>query len=427
MFTFCNEGLCGAPLDACATPSHHSKKPSNIRIIVIAVVVFLALICLIGAVIFILCRKRKRKATTSIENPPSGLNKKGVKEGGDESQRSSNSNHSRRGDNNNNMKLCFMKDDRERFDLHELLRASAEILGSGCFSSSYKASLVSGAKVVVKRFKQMNNVGKEEFHEHMRRIGRLNHPNLLPLVAYYYRKEEKLLVSDYVQNASLAVRLHGHQTLGEPSLDWPIRLKIVKGIATGLEYLYKDMPSLIAPHGNLKSSNVLLTQSLEPLLSDYSLVPVTNQDLGQDIMVIYKSPEFLHHGRITKKSDVWCLGILILEIMVGKFSSNFLQKGKGSELSLANWVLSVEPEEWSNEVIDKDMGATRNSDGEMMKLLKVALDCCEGDVDKRLDLKEAVERIQELKERDHDDDFYTSYASEADMRSSRGLSGEINF
>ncbi|CAL0330875.1 unnamed protein product [Lupinus luteus] len=436
-----NEGLCGAPLDACATPAHHSnhsnhsKKPSNITFIVIAIVVFLAVLCVIGAVIFILRRKRKRKATTSIENPPSGLNKKGVKEGGDESQRSSNSNHNRRGDNNNNnnnnnnnsMKLCFIKDDRDRFDLYELLRASAEILGSGCYSSSYRASLVSGTKVVVKRFKQMNSVGKEEFHEHMRRIGRLNHPNLLPLVAYYYRKEEKLLVSDYVQNGSLAVRLHGHQTVGEPSLDWPIRLKIVKGIAYGLEYLYKEMPSLIAPHGNLKSSNVLLTQSLEPLISDYSLVPVTSQDLAQDIMVIYKSPEYLHHGRITKKSDVWCLGILILEIMVGKFSSNFLQKGKGGELSLANWVISVAPEEWSNEVIDKDMGATRNSDGEMMKLLKVALSCCEVDADKRMDLKEAVEKIQELKERDHDDDFYTSYASEADMRSSRGLSGEINF
>ncbi|KAE9614039.1 putative protein kinase RLK-Pelle-LRR-III family [Lupinus albus] len=418
-----NEGLCGAPLGACITVVHYPKKPSTISTIVVAVVVGLAVICVMGAIIFILLRKIKSK--NSLENEPSALNKKGVKEAGDESHRSSSSTQSRRGDNN--MKLCFIKDDGERFDLHELLRASAEILGSGCFTSSYKASLVSGGKIVVKRFKQMNNVGKEEFHEHMRRIGRLNHPNLLPLVAYYYRKEEKLLVSHYVQNGSLAVRLHGHQALGEPSLDWATRLKIVKGIATGLEYLYKDMPSLIAPHGNLKSCNVLLTQSFEPLLCDYGLVPVINQELAQDIMVIYKSPEYLQHGRITKKSDVWCLGILILEILTGKFPSNFLQKGKGSELSLANWVLSVDPEEWTNEVFDKEMGGTRNSDYEMVQLLKVALDCCEGDVDKRLDLKEAVEKILDVKEKDHDDDFYSSYASEADMRSSRGLSGEIIF
>ncbi|CAL0312557.1 unnamed protein product [Lupinus luteus] len=367
----------------------------------------------------------KNPESAFSESEPSGLNKKGVKDAGDESHRSTRSNQSRRGDNN--MKLCFIKDDAERFDLHELLRASAEILGSGCFSSSYKASLVSGGKIVVKRFKQMNNVGREEFHEHMRRIGRLNHPNLLPLVAYYYRKEEKLLVSNYVQNGSLAVRLHGHQALGESSLDWPTRLKIVKGIATGLEYLYKDMPSLIAPHGNLKSCNVLLSQSFEPLLCDYGLVPVINQELAQDIMVIYKSPEYLQHDRITKKTDVWCLGILILEILSGKFPSNFLPQGKGSELSLASWVLSIDPEEWINEVFDKDMGGTRNSDYEMVKLLKVALDCCEGDVDKRLDLKEVVEKIQDIKEKDHDDDFYSSYASEADMRSSRGLSGEIIF
>ena len=63
--------------------------------------------------------------------------------------------------------------------------------------------------VVVKRYKQMNNVGREEFHEHMRRLGRLTHENLLPLVAYYYRREEKLLVSDFVENGSLASHLHG--------------------------------------------------------------------------------------------------------------------------------------------------------------------------------------------------------------------------
>jgi serine/threonine protein kinase len=199
--------------------------------------------------------------------------------------------------------------------------------------------------------------------------------------------------------------ISGHQALGEPSLDWPIRLKIVKGIAKGLEYLYKDMPSLIAPHGNLKSSNVLLTETFEPILTDYGLVPVTNQEMAKDIMVIYKSPEYLQQGRITKKSDVWCLGILILEILTGKFPATFLQQGKGSEVSLANWVISVVPEEWNSSVFDKEMGETKNGESEMEKLLKIALSCCEGDVDKRCDLKEAVEKIQQVKERDvHDDD-----------------------
>lgn len=106
-------------------------------------------------------------------------------------------------------KLSFVREDTEKFDLPDLLKASAEILGSGCFGSSYKAALSTGPVMVVKRFKQMNNVDKEEFQEHMRRIGRLKHPNLLPLVAYYYKKEEKLLITDYVEKGSLAVQLHG--------------------------------------------------------------------------------------------------------------------------------------------------------------------------------------------------------------------------
>ncbi|KAI9124659.1 hypothetical protein K1719_004581 [Acacia pycnantha] len=400
-----NEGLCGAPLDACK--SSNSKQGASVgRIVVVAIVVGVAVIVIIGVILMILGRRKKARGT--VENPttPGSQHKAGSKAVDDgSSQHSVSSQSSTRSGKRaaDKMKLFFVRDDRERFDIQELLNASTEVLGSGCFSSSYKVSLSSGETIVVKRVKQMNNVGREEFHEHMRRIGRLSHPNLLPLVAYYYRQDEKFLVTDYVKHGSLAVRLHGYQGLGQPCLDWLTRLKIVRGIAKGLEYLYKEMPSLIAPHGHLKSSNVLLGESFEPLLNDYGLVPVINQELAQDTMVIYKSPEYLQNGRVTKKTDVWSLGILILEILTGKFPSNFLQQGKGSEVGLSNWVHSVVPEEWNSEVFDNEMGDTSASQAEMAKLLKIALDCCEGDVDKRLDLKEAIKEIHSVKEIDHDE------------------------
>ncbi|XP_049405752.1 pollen receptor-like kinase 2 [Solanum stenotomum] len=306
-------------------------------------------------------------------------------------------------------KLLFLKDDIEKFDLPDLLKASAEILGSGVFGSTYKAALSMGRVMVVKRFRQMNNVGKEDFHEHMRRLGRLSHKNLLPVVAFYYRKEEKLLVSEYVNNVSLAVHLHGNKSRGQPSFDWPTRLKIVKGVAKGLLYLYNELPSLTAPHGHLKSSNVLLNESYEPLLTDYALLPVVNLEHAQEHMIAYKSPEFKHSGRITRKNDVWTLGILILEIITGKFPSNFLQQGKGSDTDLATWVRSVVNEDMTEvDVFEKEMRGTTNSEGEMMKLLKIALGCCDLDMEKRFDMKEAMERIEEVKERDGDDDFYST-------------------
>lgn len=107
-------------------------------------------------------------------------------------------------------RLVFVVEGRERFELPDLLKSEAEVLGSGSLGCAYKATLVKGPSMVVKKFKDMNRVGKEDFEEHMRRLGRLSHPNLLPLVAYYYRKDDKLLVTDYVPNRSLAHFLHGN-------------------------------------------------------------------------------------------------------------------------------------------------------------------------------------------------------------------------
>lgn len=143
-------------------------------------------------------------------------------------------------------------------------------------------------------------------------------------------------------------------------------------------------------------------------------------------MVAYKSPEYKQHGRITKKTDVWSFGTLILEILTGKFPTQNLQQGQASDTDLASWVNSVSQEEWEDEVFDKEMGGTTNSKWEMVKLLKIGLACCEGDVGKRWDMKEAVEKIEELKEKDSEDDFYSSYASEMESPS-RQLSDEPSF
>ncbi|TYK28524.1 pollen receptor-like kinase 1 [Cucumis melo var. makuwa] len=420
------EGLCGAPLKK---PCNAAKVPSIGSIIMVSIAVTLALLA-IGAGIVIL--SRCNQSSSNEEDPANGKSPSASEldpGAGVKSPDRGSSNGSVTGKRSaDSAKLSFVREDSERFDLSDLLKASAEILGSGCFGSSYKAALTNGPVMVVKRFKQMNNVGREEFQEHMRRIGRLKHTNLLPLVAYYYKKEEKLLITDYVEKGSLAVQLHGHKAVGQPALDWPARLKIIKGVGKGLRYLYSELPSLITPHGHLKSSNVLLKANYEPLLSDYGLIPVVNQEHAHELMVAYKSPEYSQQSRITKKTDVWSFGLLILEILSGQFPANFLHQNKsGEEEDLASWVKSIPEKEWNTRVFDKEMGPTKSSEGEMMKLLRIAMACCESDFEKRLDLREAVEKIEEVKEKDGDEDFYSSYASEADIRSSRGLSDELNF
>ncbi|KAK2994050.1 hypothetical protein RJ640_012320 [Escallonia rubra] len=418
LFDESGNNLCGKPLSPCASEKHFLPK---FAIIVIAAGLAALAVIIIGLMVI---HSRGRHQASKYETGPAGKVQK--KKGGyqidnKEVEFSNKMENYKKGEQG---KLNFVRKDRQKFELQDLLRASAEVLGSGNFGSSYKANLLNGPALVVKRFRQMSSVGREEFYEHMRRLGRLSHPNLLPLVAFYYKREEKLLITDFAENGSLASHLHGNSSPNQPGLDWPTRLKIIKGVARGLAYLYQEFPSLTLPHGHLKSSNVLLDLTFEPLLSDYALVPVINKDHAHQFMVSYKSPEFTHHDRTNKKTDIWCLGILILELLTGKFPANYLKQGKGGNSDLATWVNSVVREEWTGEVFDKDMKGTKNGEGEMLKLLKIGMYCCEWKVERRWDLREAVDKIEELKERDSDEDLYSSYASEGEMYSSRAMTDD---
>jgi serine/threonine protein kinase len=169
---------------------------------------------------------------------------------------------------------------------------------------------------------------------------------------------------------------------------------------------------------------VLLDHTFRPLLSEYCLVPAVNKEHAQQYMAAYKSPELAQLDRTTKKTDVWCLGILILELLTGRFPANYLRHGRGENEDLATWVNSVVREEWTGEVFDIDMKGIKDSEEEMLKLLKIGMCCCECNVGRRWELREALEKIEELKERDPEEGYYSSCASEGDIYSSRAMTEE---
>jgi serine/threonine protein kinase len=98
------------------------------------------------------------------------------------------------------------------FGLSDLMKASAEVLANGVLGFSYKAVMSNGVAVVVKRMKEMNTLGRDAFDVEMRHLAKLRHPNILTPLAYHYRKEEKLLVSEYIPNGSLLYLLHGRSS-----------------------------------------------------------------------------------------------------------------------------------------------------------------------------------------------------------------------
>ncbi|PWA70642.1 Protein kinase, ATP binding site-containing protein [Artemisia annua] len=332
----------------------------------------------------------------------------------------------------------FMRAGRERFSLEELLVADAQVLGKSVMGTTYKANLSGGAVVAAKRFKFIKEGIKMDFHAHMMLLGSMSHPNLLPYVACHYSEDEKYLITDFAVNGSMASHLHD----GTPGLDWPTRLKIIQGVARGLNYLYKQFPGISLPHGHLKSSNVLLDNVFNPLLADYALEPILKKNFAKDYMKAYESPEFGQNDkRLTKKTDVWCLGILILEILTGKSPLDYLKDGKedgkedgkkdgkqdgkkdgksiftrlnpftkkkdgkSTEQDIVTWVNSIGREEWTEKVFDKGMKWTKKNEIEMIDLMEIGLHCCESDVTRRWDMRKVSEKIQGLMETENEEDY----------------------
>ncbi|KAL6614947.1 hypothetical protein ACP70R_037217 [Stipagrostis hirtigluma subsp. patula] len=277
------------------------------------------------------------------------------------------------------------------FDLEDLLRASAEVLGKGSVGTSYKAVLEEGTTVVVKRLKDVA-VARREFDAHMESLGKVEHRNVLPVRAYYYSKDEKLLVYDYLPNGSLSAMLHGSRGSGRTPLDWEARMRSALSAARGLAHLHTTH-NLV--HGNVKASNVLLRPDPDAAaLSDFCLHPLfapSSTRAGG-----YRAPEVVDTRRLTFKADVYSLGVLLLELLTGKSPSHASLEGDGT-LDLPRWVQSVVREEWTAEVFDVELvrlGAS--AEEEMVALLQVAMACVATVPDARPDAPDVVRMIEEI-------------------------------
>ncbi|XP_071728549.1 pollen receptor-like kinase 3 [Rutidosis leptorrhynchoides] len=298
------------------------------------------------------------------------------------------------------------------FELNDLMKASAEVLGNGGLGSAYKATLGNGVSVVLKKMKEMNHpMTKHVFDTEMKKLGRLKHDNILTPLAYHFRKDDKFLVSEYVPKGSLHNVLHGDSEMKRSELNWTNRLKMIKGVVRGMGYLHSELASNELPHGNLKSSNILIGKNYEPLLNDYALHPLINSTPTAELMFAYSSPEALHDRQqlLSHKTDVYCLGIVILEIVTGKYPSQYLmnnnnsnsnsnnyykQKGE-SGTDVVQWLRSALDENRESELIDPDL-LPNPCVPQIQKLLHIGAACTETDVDTRIHMKEAVTRIDDL-------------------------------
>ncbi|GMH16597.1 hypothetical protein Nepgr_018438 [Nepenthes gracilis] len=295
--------------------------------------------------------------------------------------------------------LVVLNNEKGVFGWDDLMKAAAMVLGKGELGSAYKVVMVNGLSVVVKKIRDMNKLGKEEFDAALRRIGKVRHPNILTPLAYRYCAEEKLMVSEYIPKGSLMHVLHGDRGICHKELNWPTRLKIIKGIASGMLHLHHEFKYYELPHGNLKSSNILLNDKYEPLLTDYGLLPLLSHNQPAKVMLALRAPEAAveeSQQQISPKCDVYCLGIVIIEILTCKYPSQYVIRGEGG-LDVVHWVRTVIEEKIEVEFLDPEIASCTESIDEMLHLLNVGAACTETNPHQRPSMEEAVKRIEEIR------------------------------
>ncbi|GMN49776.1 hypothetical protein TIFTF001_018936 [Ficus carica] len=216
-------------------------------------------------------------------------------------------------------------------------------LGQGGFGSVYRGRLFNGQDIAVKRLSRGSDQGDLEFKNEVILVAKLQHRNLVRLLGFCLEGNERILVYEFVPNASL------DHFIFDPSkrahLDWERRYKIIGGIARGLLYLHEDSRLRII-HRDLKASNILLDEEMNPKISDFGMAKpfVVDQTQGNTSRIVgtygYMAPEYVMHGQFSVKSDVFSFGVLLLE-MVSGLKNNILGHGEHEEdlLSYAwrNW------------------------------------------------------------------------------------------
>ncbi|KAM0830595.1 hypothetical protein ACQ4PT_066096 [Festuca glaucescens] len=280
------------------------------------------------------------------------------------------------------------------------------LLGQGAYGKVYKGVL-NGEDIAVKLLhNNMQASNNEQFQHEFDNLMMLNHPNIVKFVGYCYEIQRqhvdfkgrivfgettyRALCFEYMHMGSLQRHIsdefHG--------LDWEIRYKIIKGACEGLKYLHEELKEPIY-HLDLKPDNILLDENMTPKLADFGLsklfgeeqTRITHSPIGT---IGYMPPEYLFRHVVSKKLDVFSLGVIITKIIAGPKGHT-----RSAEMPYKEFLDQVHLN-WRNRLQETCTSSILEAYCEQVSICtEIGLSSMEADRHKRPSILDIIERLDE--------------------------------
>ncbi|KAI3714872.1 hypothetical protein L6452_21832 [Arctium lappa] len=267
-------------------------------------------------------------------------------------------------------------------------------LGEGGFGTVYKAQLQDGQMVAIKRAsKERSDALRTEFRSEIELLAKIEHRNLVKLLGYVDKGNERLIITEYVPNGTLREHLDG---IHGSCLDFSQRLEISIDIAHGLTYLHLYSEKQII-HRDVKSSNILLTERMRAKVADFGFARLGGTETGKTHVVTkvkgtvgYLDPEYMRTFQLTPKSDVYSFGVLLVEILTGRRPVE--SRRSPDEKITIRWAFGKHNKGETMDLVDPLMKEA--VDGEIFgKMLSLAFQCVAPTRADRPDMKSVGEQL----------------------------------
>ncbi|XP_006662191.2 wall-associated receptor kinase 5-like [Oryza brachyantha] len=278
-------------------------------------------------------------------------------------------------------------------DLKPILK-KGNIVGKGFFGEVYKGHL-ENQLVAVKKPNNTDVQKKEQFADFANEViiqSRIIHKNIVKLIGCCLEVDMPMLVYEFVSNGSLHDLLHGSK---KDPLDLNMRLSIAAGSAEGLAYMHSKTSNTIL-HGDVKPANILLDDNFLPKISDFGISKLIAKDQEQHATIvvgdpIYMDPVYLQTGLLTKQSDVYSFGIVLLELISRKKATY-----SDNNTLVTSFLDAHKNNQGVTELFDEEIALTGDLE-DIDNIVGIAVECLNLDVHQRPEMTNIAERLLVLK------------------------------